>query len=254
MSGNKRTFKRRRITRRGKGKKSINFTSASGAGQTIGFRARKINPSRWRRLLWDASSMSTHYRSSAAATTSVNTPASQSSMTLGTQEAMRFLGAQFYTAGGGAIPPDSTDPIPAFTGRFIIRGGKIGIRLTNTFDTLVASQNSLQGTVFLIKTSNNFQPAGLPATVPVGWDPTVFTDFNTIIGRIVYRKTFLLRDADSANIEYRLKVSKLDEADYLNVLNQYVWMVLVGNVDISAARSFAITYYYNLSFTADGTT
>lgn len=245
--------KRRRFARK-RGRKATNFTSQSGAGGGLNYKSKKLSRRRWNNMLWNTTLMKEHYRSNAAAQTTVNSPASITSMTVSQQSALRFLGNQFYVATGGAIAPDATDPLPLFTGDIIIRGGKMGIRITNTFDTTATTQNSMQGVVMLVKTTKNYQPAGLPATVPVGWDTSLFPDFNTIIGKVVYRKTFLLRDADSANIEYRLKITKLDEGDYLNDFNTYMWYVFVGNVDVASARSMNITYYYNLSFAADATT
>jgi len=165
--------------------------------------------------------------------------------------AMRFAATPFYTAAGGAINPDAAQALPIFTGDVTLRGGMIGCRIANTFDATDSARTTIQGTVYLIKTTKNFDPALVLTPLPVGWDPTIVQDFNTFIGRILYRKTFLLRDADSAVIEYRLKCQKIDVGDYVADFSSYAWLVLAGNVDTAAARSFAVTLFYNLSFCAD---
>jgi len=101
----------------------------------------------------------------------------------------------------------------------------------------------------LIRTSRQFTAASVPTSVSVGWDPTYIQDFATKIGKIVYKKNFLLRDADIVNMEYRLKIRSIDQTDYFADQNQYVWMVLGGNVDINVARTMSATFYYNISFT-----
>jgi len=244
-----RTFKRRRTARRGK--RSTNFTSQSGIGGGLRFKARRTSRSAYKKHLWDSTLFKEHWRSNFAANTTMTTPASVVLQGVVSQASLRFLANPFWTAAGGTISPDSTMPIPNFIGDVIIRGGMIGLRLTNTFDTTDSFRNTLSGTVYLVRTSKNYQPAGIPSSVPIGWDPSLVADFDTLIGKIVYKKTFLLHDADSANIEYRLRTRKVDVGDYQAEFNELVWIIVGGNVDVSSARGFAISYYYNLSFAAD---
>jgi len=244
-----RTFKRRRTARRGK--RSTNFTSQSGIGGGLQFKARRTSRSAYKKHLWDSTLFKEHYRTNSAFATTIATPASQNSMTVLGLEAMRFATNPFYTAAGGAIAPDSAQALPTFTGNPIIRGGMIGMRIANTVDTAVGSTNSLQGTVFLLRTTKNWVPAAITTPVSLGWDPTLVQDFDTVVGKIVYKKHFLLKDTDVATIEYRLKTTKIDVGDYVNTRNTFVWLVLAGNVDNTISHSFAITQYYNMSFAAD---
>lgn len=241
-----RPFKRRRTSRR-----TTNFTSQAGAGGGIRFRSKKLSRARWRRLLWNTSLHLQHYRSLNATTGTFNTPATTITMTLSTTPALRFATQNFYVAGGGAIAPDAAQALPTFTGKFIIRGGTIGVRLVNTYDVTDANRNTNHGMVYLIKTSANFALTNLPSSLPVGWDPSLIQDFSTNIGRIVYRKNFLLRDADTALIEYRLKCQQVDPGEYILDKNTYVWVVVAGNVDAASARVFTYTAFYNISFSAD---
>lgn len=241
--------KKRRITRRGR--RSNAFTSQSSTGGGLRFKAKKTSRRAYNRHLWDSTLFKEHYRTNSAFATTIATPAAQNSMTVLGLEAMRFATNPFYTAAGGAIAPDSAQALPTFTGAPIIRGGMIGMRIANTIDASVGFTNSLQGTVFLLRTTKNWVPAAITTPVSLGWDPSLVQDFDTTVGRIVYRKNFLLKDTEVANIEYRLKTMKIDVGDYVNTRNTYVWLVLAGNVDNSVVHNFAITQYYNMSFSAD---
>lgn len=242
--------KKRRVVRRGR--RSNAFTSQSGSGGGIRFRSKKTSRRVYNRMLWNSSLLRTHYRSNSANVFSVNTPATANNMTVVAQDALSVGGGAFWTAGGGAISPDASNALPTFTGDILLRGGMIGLRLANTFDTTDALRNTLQGTVMLIRTTKGFAPASMPSTVNVGWDPTFVQDFNTKIGRIVYKRDFLLRDADTTQVQYRLKIRKLDQADYFSRLNELIWVIVVGTVDINSVRGFTYSPYYNVSFTADG--
>jgi len=243
-----RPFKRRRLSY---GRKTTNWTSQNGTGGGLRFRSRKIRRSRWRSMLWNNSLQKDHYRTLLAGSSTANTPATTTTMTVTGFDAMRINSNNFYVAAGGAVNPDGGQSLPVFTGKFTVRGGKLGLRLVNTFDTTASNQNTLHGTVYLVKTSKLYTSAVWPATVYTGWDPSYIQDFPTAVGRIVYRKDFLLRDADTSLIEYRLKPSLIDPSDYINSRNQFVWVLILGNVDVASARTFSYTQYYNMSFVAD---
>jgi len=247
----KRAFKRRRIVRRG-GRKTNAFTSQSGGGGGLRFKARKISRRRWNNMLWNNTLQQTHYRSNVSGVTTLNTPASTNTQNVLIFSGVRLAGNPFYTTAGGAIAPDAAQALPVFTGNVVVRGGIMGCRIANNFDTVDAQRSTIMGTVMLINSSKNYSFAAVPSNVYTGWDPSLIQDFSTTIGRILYRKNFLLRDADTAVVEYRHKIKKYDVGDYVNERNEYLWLVFVGNVDVAAARAVTITSYYNLSFAADG--
>lgn len=244
----KRTFKRRRTTR---GKKSSNFTSQSGKGGGITFRSRKVKAKTYRNLLWNSSILKTKYRTILSAVASPSTPGTTLTHGVTATSAINF-GSAFWTAAGGAVSPDSSNALPTFTGNIVLRGGMIGCRITNTLDTTAASAGTIVGTMFLIRSTKNWTSASVPSTVTLGWDPTMIQDFATKIGKIYYKKTFLLRDAESALTEYRLRVSSIDEGDYFSFYNQFIWFIVYGNVDSSVTKQIVINTYYNMSFVADG--
>jgi len=241
--------KRKRTVRRGR--KTNAFTSQSGSGGGLRYKSKKTSRSAYNKLLWNSSTLSTHYRSVAAQVLTPATPVLATQMTIAITAALSN-GSAFWTTGGGAINPDSSNSLPVFTGNILVRGGLMGLRLANTFDTTDANRNTLHGSIMLIRTTKDWTPSAITGVVPVGWDPSYIQDFNTRIGHIVYKKNFLLRDADTALVEYRHKIRKYDQADYFQTLNQYVWVVICGAVDVNAARNFTMTNYYNLSFCGDG--
>lgn len=244
-----RSYKRRRIVRR-RGGNSKAFTSQSGTGGGIRFKGRKTSRSTYKRLLWNNTTMMTKYRSNFAISNVSTTPVTINFQSLTVRSAINF-GSDFWTTAGGAIAPDATLPLPLFTGNIVLRGGTIGCRLVNNLDTTLASSGTMHGTVMLIRTTKNFNPGIIPTSVPLGWDPTLVVDFNTQIGRIVYKKDFLLRDTEVCDVEYRLKIRKIDQKDYDNFFNDFIWIIKCGMVDSNTAQSYTATNYYNLAFVGD---
>lgn len=242
--------KKRRITRRGR--KSNAFTSQSGSGGAIQYKARKTSRRAYRKHLWDSTLFKEHYRSIGAVATTLNTPASQSFMTVLVEKAIDNGGAaNFWTAGGGALAPDPLQALPTFSGDVTIRGGKMGIRIANTLDSVASAATTIQGTVLLVRTTKNFTGGAITTPQPLGWDTSLIPSFDTLVGRVIYRRNFLLKDADSALVEYRIPLHKIDVGDFNANYNTYMWVILAGNVDNASAHGMAITKFYNLSFAAD---
>lgn len=245
-----RNFKRRRTVPRRTGRKTTNFTTQKGSGSGLTYRARKVRPAAYRKLLWDSSTLKTKYRTIQSVSGAITTSVNSNLMTTVVNSAVNFGLGPFWASSGGAISPDAINPLPAITGDIILRGGMIGLRLNNLVDTVAANSGTIQCMVYLVRTSRAFNAAVIPATVSVGWDPSYVQDFATTVGKIVYRKTFLLRDADTANVEYRLKTSRIDEGDYTLFRNQLVWVILIGGAD-ALAKSVNYNLYYNMSFCGD---
>lgn len=242
-------MKRRRTARRGR--KTNAFSTQSGSGGGLKFKARRTSRSAYKKHLWDSTLYKEHYRSQSAVTAQVITTVNPSALSILAEAALVTGVNPFYIAAGGAVSPDAAQAMPTFTGNLIVRGGMIGLRITNNFDAVAANQSTMQGTAFLLKTTKNWVGAAIPATVFVGWDPTMIQDFDTRIGRILYRKNFLLKDGDAAAMEYRLKVHKVDIGDFVNTYDTYVWLIVAGNVDTTAIHSLTYTKYWNVSFSGD---
>jgi len=244
-----RTFKKRKTTRRSR--KSNAFTSQSGAGGAIAYRGKKTSRHAYKKYLWDSTLFKEHYRSIGSVVTSFNTPASVSTVSILAEKAIDNGTANpFWNTTGGALAPDSSFALPLFTANITVRGGKMGLRLANVLDPAV-SADTLQGTVMLIRTTKNWTPGAITTPQPLGWDTSLVQDFDTKVGRIMYRKNFLLTDAQSALIEYRIPLQKIDAADFQATFNTYVWIILAGNVSQATADTMTVTKYFNLSFSAD---
>lgn len=243
------TNKRRRTTRRGR--KSNAFTSQSGSGGAVNYKARKTSRRTYRNYLWNSTLFKDHYRSIGAVAVTLNTPAAVTTMSVLAEKALDNGVASFWLAAGGAINHDPAQSLPTFSGDVILRGGKIGLRLANVLDTVASAATTIQGTAMLIRTTKNFVSASITTPQPVGWDTSLIPDFDTKVGKILYRKNFLLKDSDTALIEYRLRLQKLDVGDFAANYNTYIWVILAGNTDNSSSHGVSVTKFYNLSFAAD---
>lgn len=254
VSRSNRPFKKRRFNRRRRrsSKKSINFTSQSGFGSGLGFSRRRTGIKKFKRLLWDSSTAQTHYRSNFAFTTPVNTTAVVSSMSVTVIASRRFNNQNFWTTAGGAINPDG-GTIPTFVtnGDFTIRGGMYGIRFCNAPDLTDTDKDAIQIICYLVRTTKNWNSSSMPSSVPIGWDPSLVQDFQTNIGKVVYKKEFLLEDTNVSVIEKRMPLSKIDITEYSNSQSEYVWVILAGISSGITAKGVTIVTYYNMSFVGD---
>ncbi|AXL65934.1 putative capsid protein [Giant house spider associated circular virus 2] len=254
VSKSNRPFKKRRISRRKRrgSRKSVNFTSQSGRGTGLGFSRKRTSLRKFKRLLWDSSTAQTHYRSNFAFTTAINTTAVASTMSVTVIASRRFNNQNFWTTAGGAINPDG-GTIPTFVtnGDFTIRGGMYGLRLCNAPDAADTDKDAIQCIVYLVKSTKNWNSTNLPASVPVGFDPSLVQDFQTNIGKIVYKKEFLLEDTNVAVIEKRMGLSKIDISEYQNSQSEFVWIILTGIVSGTTIKGVTVVPYYNLSFVGD---
>jgi len=242
--------KKRRTTRRGR--KTNAFTSQSGSGGAVQYKARRTSRRAYRKHLWNSTLFKEHYRSIGAVGTSMNTPASTNGMSILAEKAIdNGTATNFWLAGGGAIAPDTLQALPAFSGDITIRGGKIGLRIANTLDAVASAATTIHGTAMLVRTTKNFSAAAITTPQLVGWDTSLIPNFDTSVGRVLYRKNFLLKDSDTALIEYRIRLEKIDVGDFNATFNTYLWVIMAGNVDNSASHGMAVTKYFNLSFSAD---
>lgn len=254
VSQSSRPLKKRKYVRRRRrsSKKSINFTSQSGKGSGLGFSRKRTSRRKFRRLLWDASTAQTHYRSNFAFTTAINTTNVASTMQVTVIASRRFNNQNFWTTAGGAINPDG-GTIPTFVtnGDFTVRGGMYGLRLCNAPDVLDSDKDAIQVIVYLVRSTKNWNSTNLPTSVPVGFDPSLVQDFQTNIGKVVYKKEFLLEDQNVAVIEKRMGLSKIDISEYQNSQSEFIWIILAGISSGTTVKSVNCVSYYNMSFVGD---
>lgn len=254
MRASSRPMKRRRFTRRRfKSKRTTDWTSQSAHGGGIRFKGRRQSKRVYKKNLWIASQAQTHYRSSNAANTNLTTPASANLMAVTLQTTRRFAGSAFFVTAGGAINPDG-GAIPTFAANsdITIRGGLYGLRIANTPDGADVDKDSINVHVYLVWTSKNLQTASVPGvSVSVGWDPTLITDFQTDIGKVIYKKSFLVHEGDVFTIERRMGLQKIDQTEYAATKSEPAWIIAYGNASATTAKQLSITTYYNMSFVGD---
>lgn len=244
--------KKRKFSRRPRGRKSNAFTSQSGSGGAVNYKAKKTSRRAYRKHLWDSTLFKEHYRSLGSVSTTLNTPATFNTMSILAEKAIdNGTSTNFWLSTGGALAPDPLQALPAFSGDITIRGGKIGLRIANTLDSVASAATTMHGTVMLVRTTKNFSSGAITTPQLVGWDTSLIPNFDTSVGRVVYRKNFLLKDSDTALIEYRIKLQKIDVGDFNATFNTYLWVLMVGNVDNASAHGMTVTKFFNLSFAAD---
>jgi len=247
--------KRRRVMKRKRTKKSTNWTSQSAHGGGLGFSRKRTSRRAFKRILWNATVPQNHFRSNGAATSNILTPAgagTASTMTVTIVASRRPANNNFYTSAGGAINPDG-GAIPTFltNADITVRGGIYGLRLCNAPDLADTDKDPVSCIVYAIRTTKNWSATNVPASVNVGWDPTLTQDFQTNIGKVIFKKNFLINDGDVINIERRMTIQKIDQTEYTNSISEIIWMILAGNTSTITAKVVLGTIYHNLSFVAD---
>lgn len=241
-----RPFKRRRVSR---ARKNIAFTSKYGLGKSIGFRSRRVNRKRWNRMLWNNTLQREHYRSLDSQSFS-QTAANAPSLGWVIQDALSF-GTPFWLAAGGARQTDA-GTLPLFTGDIVLRGGKIGLLLSNP----IADTTSIRVQVMLIRTNLNVDNTLTFGTEDIGWDPSLLVDFPSRVGRIIYRRDILLENGSTSEIEYRLRIQRIDQDNFISNKYTYRWWIMASNPEGTGTTTLSVTRYFNVSFSADaiGTT
>lgn len=237
----KRTFKRKRAS------KVINFTSQSGFGKSLPFRGRKLGAKTWRSKLWNDTLAKPHYRSSAASSGAMT---SNVDPTLGTVARLDAI-TTFWTAAGGAAIIDSGTTLPLFTGDIVIRGGKLGLRIYNE-----STGQPMNVKVWLTRDSRTPNYSSLVSPQPISFDMSLLTEFRKLFGTILLQKDYLLETNAQAEIEYRLRVQKIDQREWVDG-RRYQWWIMVSDPDTTAGTAQCrLVSYFNMSFCADsiGTT
>lgn len=242
-------FKRRRTTRRRFSKKSSSLTSKAGYGSQFGYRSKKVSRKRWKNMIWNATLQKTHYRSLLSVTAGFLTPANSAQVQIHTVGALPVnSGAPFWGVAGGAQPESTGIAVPNFDGKVVLRGGMVGIRLVNQ----VIDSSPVQASVFLISPVNDAVFIN-NVSRDYGWDPSIEPDFIRTVGKIIYRRSFLIENSNVVETRYRVGIKTFDPGQFTDQLNQLRWMVVIGNAENAVAVTVTTTRFHNLSFSADAT-
>lgn len=251
--------RRSRFARR-RGRRTNSYTTRSSNANSFGFRSKRISRRAWARKLWDSTLQKSHYRSVAASLETINSVGNATIVQSYVAQAMDNTLGVFWTTAGGAIDVDG-GTMPLFTDDIVIRGGKVGVHLSNQDPQ---ATDNLNVDVYLYELPNNgtFNGTGLgtaavPVTWPYGWDPTMFPEMQVQLGRLRMKKSVVLKEYENAVIEYRLRVKKIDTAAWIGEgSGRFFWLIVTGNPSNNNVGTLNVNRYFNLSFAGDiiGTT
>lgn len=229
-----------------------NFTSGQlGNVSNIGWRTKRVSRSRWRRMLWQSTLFTPHYRSVLTSSAARTVPAS---IDLGIMNVSQAIVNNFWTAGGGAILLDAGVALPTFRGDITLRGGVSKMWLSND-----AAVDAVRAKIYLIWTNHNPDAATLTSldgtTVEAGFDPSMVPDFMRS-GKVIKSYEYILLPGQKpVEVLYRYKIRKIDQAVHNANGEQLFWMTILSqmsNVD-GGTQSVVFGRTHNVSFTGDGT-
>lgn len=264
----RRAFRRPFLRRRGastfrrRGYKSSAFTDYKGNVTTFGFRGKRIRAPLYRRILWRDTLAKNHYRSLLSETTQLATEAGNALglayILLPQMDGIGTTNLAFWET--GVVQTDEGVTVPGtWAGDIIQRGGAVKCQIFNP-----SNVDSVGFKLFVIKTIKNPDLALFPnaAQVPRLWDPSTIPDFARKVGKVLMSREGTIRVLSSSSVEYKLRVSKIDQAEFRvagtpNVLvagNQIIFCVVLYNLSTTTAITCAVNVSSSQSFSADALT
>jgi len=260
----RRPYLRRRgaFTHRRRGFRSSAFTDYKGNVTTFGFRGRKMRPTLYRRMLYNDTIAKNHYRSLLSETSTTATEAGNALglayVFLPQMDQIGVNNMAFWDT-GVAQTDLSISPPTVWAGDIIQRGGAVKCQIFNPSNT-----DSVGFKLFTVKTIKNPDLALFPnaAQVPRLWDPSTIPDFARKVGKVLMSREGTIRVPSSSSVEYKLRVSKIDQAEFRvagspNVLvagNQIMFLLVVYNLSTTTAIDTVVNTSSSQSFSADALT
>ncbi|MGN5495168.1 hypothetical protein ACLJCJ_09340 [Campylobacter coli] len=172
-----------------------------------------------------------------------------------------FISAPFWTSAGGATDINFGVAPPLFNGDITLRGG-----FARIFIGAYPENVPLRVRVWAIwaqpRPSNTLYTGINNSNQPVEWDPSIFPDFTTQFGKILYQKEAIVPVGESFNMVHRFKPQKIDTPRFVGAAGQpsgssLWWLVSCANLDTNLlSAQITVVTSHNLSFSADaiGTT
>nr|QTE03428.1 MAG: capsid protein [Psittacidae CRESS-DNA-virus sp.] len=235
--------RRSRYPRRvGMKRRTTAYSSQRGNTVYAGFRGRKMPFRKYKRVLWNASTLKEHHRSLLMNSIGLSAPASNISMNV---QSYPMIPDSFWSTTGGSTVNLS------FDSDIFIRGGITTLRVRNNGDAPV------QVIVWKLRSTGNGASAAavIPLTVSAMWDPTVITDFERYF-RIKQRIAFAVEPNDSNSLIHRLFPEKIEAQNFNTdpvtflTSNRDYWVVGINSAG-STGPNCTINYGHNMSFTCD---
>jgi len=257
----RRPFLRRRgaLSYRRRGFKSSAFTDYKGNVTTFGFRGRRIKGPAYRRMLWRDTMAKNHYRSLLSETQVLDTEAGNAlglAYTLLPQmDGIGTTNLAFWET--GVVQTDEGVTVPGtWAGDIVQRGGAVKCQIFNP-----STVDSIGFKLFVVKTIKNPDLALFPnaSQVPRLWDPSTIPDFARKVGKVLMSREGTIRVLSSSSVEYKLRVSKIDQAEFRvagtpNVLvagNQIAFVLALYNLSTTTAINTIVNVSSSQSFSAD---
>lgn len=246
----------------------MQHTSQYGRGSTslIAFRRKKFSAKRYQRLLLRTTDNRSHYRSVrsigfAGTTNQLGLSAVASDVHV--DFPLQYLGADFFTAAGGAITNDSTAALPIFSANsIVIRGGSIWVTIQNaegTNDDATGFSEAGLKLKFWFGYTNG-KPINIPAAFPSqqsdSWDPSCLGSLADDYGKIYYAVETIIQPGQIWEFRRKLRTHKLEYGTFKQGGNQPFIMFQLVSTKVTSPLTQGSYYYksgYNLSFSGDAT-
>lgn len=251
------------FTYRRRGFRSSAFTDYKGNVTSFGFRGRKLRPSLYRRKLYNDTLMKNHYRSLLSETTSLATEAGNALglayVLLPQMDSIGVNNNAFWET-GVAQTDISVSPPTVWAGDIVQRGGAVKCQIFNP-----SSTDSVGFKLFTVKTIKNPDLTLFPnaSQVPRLWDPSTIPDFARKVGKVLNSREGTIRVLSSSSVEYKLRVSKIDQDDFRTGLtapftlvggNQIIFVLALYNMSTTTAINCSVNVSSSISFSADALT
>lgn len=251
-SGSNYASKKRKRNFKRKGRRGLRMsdqTSLNTKGTSNGFSGRKTSRAVYRRHLWNSTLFATHWRSLATTAGTVVTPASAVGGTFQAIQLMKAGGTiPFYLSTGGLISDDTGITVPTFKGDIILRGGRWNFTIHNTS----AASIDVKIKTWLVWTVDTPVFGYEPSTaVSLLWEPSVQTDWNEKIGKVISTREVLLEQGNNWSLNGKYKLQKIDQERFLGGGHTLLLVMVVSNIGFATSHTLSYTFSHNVSFSGD---
>lgn len=205
--------------------------------------------------------MLTHYKAQLAGTTGLTTGATLTGGVFVFIEAFDNANP-FWTAGGGLDTASFGNAVPTFdSNTIILRGGLLSMSVANPpgntgnrkirIQLVYPKQQFVQATSATTRTNVPLAAwiGAIGNTFSVDRTLQSFADYHQYLHLPVLDKEWILEVGDSAVLEYKLPIKKIDVDEWIRGATMYpLWIVYSQNVTSTAAEGVTLVDAYNVSF------
>jgi hypothetical protein len=255
--GRRRRFRRtrRRRFRRRFGRRRNVVSAQAGNIINTRYRSRKLRHSAWSRALLADTRFKPHYRSLLTNSFTLTSPvgvnaATKSGLITLLPDPSVVGNFVFWSTPGGALPIDSTLPVPPFNdSTVVLRGGRSEVTIAVPGDDGV----KLKVYMVYIKDGANKTAFNALTSVPTMWDPSHFVDFDQSFKLLSSREYILLPGSRPVSLWHKFRPSKIDWDSFRigeSVLAYVFTIQQLTDTDVLPAP-VVFTVSHSVSFVAD---